>query len=572
MPRARRAKTHRPGFQETIPTSLTTGTCGRVGGRNDQKLALPAETPAASSVPPDAPASIQMRRRATSAAVSFGFLPGGIAFDVTCSMIRLSPLLPATIAAPLSPPRIKVAAVPRSKPPLRASAPWHLMQWARNIGAMSESKRGGAAGDATTINAVSHTLKPISVIRARTMPLPGCAPRVTTRFNNSPPSQMISSASRTIQRIRRLLDMNTRDGDNSRRRNQHDAGLERRRGVPTLIDFVDVPRNSTLMLVAYVSDERYVALPDVIVEFEGAAGSFDARTRANGTVHIALPSGKYKVTLQKPGFGAKSVCVDIAPGQPPYQFRLLSDGLLGYAWPKWVRAGGMSEFRVHSAEPYYLSLWRYGSEKEHVRDLGWFDEHGPRATMQITPDGDYSQTGVAWNRFGYANPALHQACRTPASGLGSTISCAHAKAREFSFPWIVAPREPIGRVAVLASNITWNAYNSFGGRSNYINPDRLPPLPTVNARLELKRYTDPDAITYETDDYAPLSSERPGADQSYRSGGTDHRPHRGASLVPPRVGRVAAPGLAGARMNSPTITTRKPSFTTARSTSMLTRC
>ena len=62
---------------------------------------------------------------------------------------------------------------------------------------------------------------------------------------------------------------------------------------------------------------------------------------------------------------------------------------------------------------------------------------------------------------------------------------------------------------MLASNITWNAYNNFGGRSNYINPDRLPPTPTVNARLELKRYTDPDAVTYDTDEYAPLSLERP---------------------------------------------------------------
>ena len=62
---------------------------------------------------------------------------------------------------------------------------------------------------------------------------------------------------------------------------------------------------------------------------------------------------------------------------------------------------------------------------------------------------------------------------------------------------------------MLASNITWNAYNNFGGRSNYINPDRLPPTPTVNARLELKRYTDPDSITYDTEDYAPLSFDRP---------------------------------------------------------------
>jgi hypothetical protein len=74
---------------------------------------------------------------------------------------------------------------------------------------------------------------------------------------------------------------------------------------------------------------------------------------------------------------------------------------------------------------------------------------------------------------------------------------------------VVAPARPSARVAVLASNITWNAYNNFGGRSNYINPDRLPPSPTVNARLELKRYTDPDSVTYDTDDYAPLSFDRP---------------------------------------------------------------
>ncbi len=64
-------------------------------------------------------------------------------------------------------------------------------------------------------------------------------------------------------------------------------------------------------------------------------------------------------------------------------------------------------------------------------------------------------------------------------------------------------------MAVLASNITWNAYNNFGGRSNYIHPDRVPPTPTVNARLDLDRYTDPDHDTYGADDYAPLSFERP---------------------------------------------------------------
>src|SRR3954454_4216927 len=167
------------------------------------------------------------------------------------------------------------------------------------------------------------------------------------------------------------------------------------------------------MLIGYVSDERYAALPDVLLEFEGVPGAFTTRSGATGSVRLDLAPGTYKVTLQKTGYGAKFVTVDVDADRPPYQFRLLSDGLLGYAWPKWVRSGERSEFRVHSVEPYHLALWRYGLKKELVRGLGWFDEHGPRATMQVTPDGDYSQTGVRWNERGYANTHLHQYVQAP---------------------------------------------------------------------------------------------------------------------------------------------------------------
>jgi N,N-dimethylformamidase len=268
------------------------------------------------------------------------------------------------------------------------------------------------------------------------------------------------------------------------------------------------------MLVAYLSDERYVALPDVLLEFESMASpglSFEARSRATGSVHLDLPPGSYKVTLFKLGFGAKSVELSIREGggAAPHQLRLLSDGLLGYAWPKWVRTGERSEFRVHSVEPYKLALWRYGATKEFIRSLGWFDEHGPRATMQITPDGDFTRTGVAWNQRGYTNPHHKQFVEAPERSGLYYFHARTARGAAFSFPWVVAPAKPTAAVAVLASNITWNAYNNFGGRSNYISPDRLPPKPTVNARLELKRYTDPDNVTYDTDDYAPLSFDRP---------------------------------------------------------------
>jgi hypothetical protein len=262
------------------------------------------------------------------------------------------------------------------------------------------------------------------------------------------------------------------------------------------------------MLIGYVSDERYVALPDVLLEFVNESGSVETRSRATGAVHADLVPGPYRVTLFKPSFGSKTARMTLEPGRP-YHFRLLSDCLLGYAWPKCVRAGEKSEFRVHAVEAYKLQLWRYGWEKQLVRSLGWYDEHGPRATMQVTPDGDYTQTGVEWNKQGYNIKVHSQFVEAP----GRTgLYYFHASTRSgaaFAFPWVVSPVRPQSRVAVLASNINWNAYNSFGGRSNYIHATTFPPTPTVNSRQDLDRYTDPDHIFYDRDDYDALSFDRP---------------------------------------------------------------
>lgn len=263
------------------------------------------------------------------------------------------------------------------------------------------------------------------------------------------------------------------------------------------------------MKIGTVSDERYVALADVIIEFEGPDGSTETRSRASGSVYADLSPGEYLVTLQKAGYGSKRAKLWIEPGMPPHDFRLLTDGLVGYAWPKWVRSGEQAEFRVHAVEQYHLDLYRFGTEQELIRPLGWFDEHGPRATMQITPDGDYTRTGVKFNEQGYTNPHHKQYVTAPER---SGLYYFHARTnsgRTFSFPWIVAPSKPTAKLAVLASNITWNAYNAFGGRSNYINPVKLPDVPIVNSRQELHRYTDPDNVNYDSWDYAPLSFDRP---------------------------------------------------------------
>ena len=263
------------------------------------------------------------------------------------------------------------------------------------------------------------------------------------------------------------------------------------------------------MLVGYVSDERYVALPDVLLEFQNELGSIEARSRATGSVYADLAPGPYKVTLWRSGFGSKSVRMTVEEGMP-YHFRLLSDCLLGYAWPKCVKSGEKSEFRVHAVEQYKLELWRYGWEKEFVRGLGWHDEHGPRATMQITPDGDYTQTGVEWNKVGYNNNPVHrQFVEAPSRSGLYYFHASTASGRQFAFPWVIAPARPQTPIAVLASNINWNAYNNFGGRSNYIHATTFPPTPTVNARQDLDRYTDPDHIFYDREDYDPLSFDRP---------------------------------------------------------------
>jgi hypothetical protein len=266
------------------------------------------------------------------------------------------------------------------------------------------------------------------------------------------------------------------------------------------------------MLIGYVSDENYVAIADCAVELDQDGQTITTtHSTARGAIHADVSPGDYRVSLARSGFGSKSVKLTLPLGEP-YQFRLLSDGLLGYVWPKWVRTGEKSEFRCHSVEPYQLSLWRYGLEKEFIKLLGWFDEHGPRAVMQITPDGDYTQTGIAWNTIGYGNPHLTQFVTGPER---SGLYYLHAKTfsgKFFSFPWVVAPAQPSAPVAVIMSTNNWCAYNNFGGRSNYVNSAGLPSTPTVNARLDLQRYDPTGAFgewRHPDEAYPPLSFERP---------------------------------------------------------------
>lgn len=259
-----------------------------------------------------------------------------------------------------------------------------------------------------------------------------------------------------------------------------------------------------MRLLGYLSDERYTAINDASIELRGDDHQvYLLRSAPSGAVYGDVPPGHYRATLGAAGFGSKRCELDLAAEAPPHQFRLLSERMFGYVWPKWSRAGEPAGIRVHSPEPYRLSLVRCGREATLVRLLGWFDEHGPRATIQLLPDGDFSQCGVRWRDSG--------AVTAPAeSGLYYFFVEGESGAF-YSFPWVVAPAAPTAQMAVLAATNTWTAYNNFGGRSNYINAANLPEVPTVVAHQDLLRYREgtPKEHSSPDDAYLPLAFERP---------------------------------------------------------------
>ena len=153
-------------------------------------------------------------------------------------------------------------------------------------------------------------------------------------------------------------------------------------------------------------------------------------------------------------------------GSEPFDFRLLSDRLLGYIWPRCVKSGERSEFSRPLCWRVRIGALALRGGQGIRPPHRPFDEHGPGATMQISPDGDYTQTGIEWNKHGYHSKALNQFIEAPER---SGLYYLHARSKSgefFSFPWVVAPAVTGSKIAVLASDITWNAYNSFGGRSN----------------------------------------------------------------------------------------------------------
>ena len=128
--------------------------------------------------------------------------------------------------------------------------------------------------------------------------------------------------------------------------------------------------------LAYVSDEMYVALPamrgrigieetgEVTVLRSSPRGSILRRLAAAGP--ISRHADAKRVTSDR-----RSSSADLR-GSEPYQFRLLlGSGIVGYMWPKWVRAGEQAEFRVHAGGAVSAHSVALRIAEEMVRMLGW---------------------------------------------------------------------------------------------------------------------------------------------------------------------------------------------------------
>ena len=269
------------------------------------------------------------------------------------------------------------------------------------------------------------------------------------------------------------------------------------------------------MVIGFVSDEMFVAIADAQLEFKRIDDGqrTEARSSASGAVNLDLPPGEYEVALAHPNFGSKISTLSISRDMQPHQFRLLSKSLVGYIWPKWCRSGEVGEIRFSAHEAVEISLWRYGWEKEFIRDIGRFQAFAPSGDSQTLPDGDIAKIGVNWNhdRFDYSPDLEALSVTAPEKSGLYYFHMKTSSGESFSFPWIVAPAKEVKEkeIAILTSNICWNAYNDWGGRSNYVAANKLPDAPTVSPTQSSPWFRPTGAIWWVGNSFEPLSFDRP---------------------------------------------------------------
>jgi len=178
------------------------------------------------------------------------------------------------------------------------------------------------------------------------------------------------------------------------------------------------------------------------------------------------------VTLAKTGYGSKaSDCRSWPRAHSNFAFYPMdcsaTCGRSGAA-----RGRSRSSAVPRRRAKYQLTLWLY----RHPEGIRGADDRldrraCPQANRPDTSGWRLHADRREWNSDGY--PAPPTIVAPERSGL-YYLWARTPSGRAFHFPWVWRRGRRGAKIAVLASTNTWNAYNNFGGRSNYVNPAAFP--------------------------------------------------------------------------------------------------
>ena len=265
------------------------------------------------------------------------------------------------------------------------------------------------------------------------------------------------------------------------------------------------------MLIGYVSDERYVALPDVLAGVHqrprrvvggavAGVGVGPRRPAAGRVPRRPAEAGLRGEVQPRDAAGRRAAPVPAAVRRPARA----TPGRSGCG------RGEQSEFRVHSVEPYKLELWRYGWEPEFVR--------GARLVRRARPagdDADHARRRLHADRRRVEQGRLRElgplaVRRRARSAAGCTTSTPTA-----SGPAVRVPVDRRARRSRRRRSRCWprtspgTPTTTSAAAATTSTPTSCRRRRRSTSRLELKRYTDAGFFTWGADDYAPLSFDRP---------------------------------------------------------------
>ena len=135
----------------------------------------------------------------------------------------------------------------------------------------------------------------------------------------------------------------------------------------------------------------------------------------------------------------------------PFRVKLTSP--IGFVGERSISEGDDLPVYVHTTSASLVNIYFLGKTKELVESL-------PEISPQHQ-DNRYSPIdGFDWERSFLVPTTSYR------SGYYLIELKDKETNREYQIPFIVKPRKT-ARVAVIASTNTWQAYNAYGGRSNY---------------------------------------------------------------------------------------------------------